>query len=199
LYAEYNGRQHWFPHTIAALQPRLAVSSIGGADAAKPWANNHHGGEMLASTRQLGCIAELKTRVGEQLGVIDWHDVTQSEIDAVRNVTGDRQWVHTERALPTPVGGTIAHGYYTLSLAPALLGQVMTLDGFSLAVNYGLQRLRFPAPLPVGDRVRMWATLDGVDEIPGGAARTLTFERAAGDKPVCVPEAVYRVFEEQVL
>jgi acyl dehydratase len=163
--------------------------------------NNNDGGEMLTSA-PIGRSAELKARVGGQLGVSDWHEVSQSEIDAFATVTGDHQWVHTdpERARSTPFGGTIAHGYYTLSLAPALLRQVLSLDGFSMAVNYGLEKLRFPAPLPVGDRVRMRVTLDRVDEIPGGAALalTLTFERPAGGKPVCVAQAMYRVFEEEI-
>ena len=114
-------------------------------------------------------------------------------------VTGDHQWIHTDpaRAAASPFGGTIAHGYLTLALAPALLDQVLPLDGFAMAVNYGLDKLRFPAPLPVGEQVRMRVALDAVDPIPGGAALslTLTFERAAGGKPVCVANAIYRVYE----
>jgi acyl dehydratase len=130
----------------------------------------------------LTSIDQLKPLVGEELGVSDWHQVTQRRIDEFADVTGDRQWIHTdpERAQTTPFGGTIAHGYYTLSVAPSLLAQVLAFDGFAMAVNYGLEKLRFPAPLPVGDRVRMRARLDRVDEFPGGATlvMTLTFERA---------------------
>ncbi len=126
--------------------------------------------------------------------------MSQAAIDAFADATGDDQWIHTdpERAAATPFGGTIAHGYYTLSLAPALLSEVVSLERLAMAVNYGLDKLRFPAPLPVGDRVRMRVRLERVDEFPAGATLvlTLTFERAGGGKPVCVAEALYRVFEE---
>jgi acyl dehydratase len=149
----------------------------------------------------LQSVDDLRARVGQELGVSAWHDVTQAQIDAFADATGDHQWIHTdpERARATAFGGTIAHGYYTLSLAPALLAQVVELDSFAMAINYGLEKLRFPAPLPVGDRVRMRVRLDRVDEFPGGAtlAATLTFERAGAGKPVCVAEALYRVFEEE--
>ena len=104
-----------------------------------------------------------------------------------------------ERAADSPFGGTIAHGYYTLALAPRLLADVLPLDGFAIAVNYGLDRLRFPAPLPMGEQARMRVRLDAVEPVPGGAALslTLTFERAAGGKPVCVANAVYRVYEQR--
>jgi long-chain acyl-CoA synthetase len=140
---------------------------------------------------------DLSARAGEDLGVSDWHLVTQGAIDAFADVTGDRQWIHTdrERARSTPFGGTIAHGYYTLALAPTLLAQVFPLDRFGLAVNYGLDKLRFPAPLAVGERVRLRARLDRVDVADDGAmlAVDLTFEREGGDKPVCVAKALYRV------
>jgi acyl dehydratase len=145
-------------------------------------------------------IDELRGRVGEELGVSDWHEVTQRRINLFADATGDRQWIHTDpdRARTSPFGGTIAHGYYTLSLAPTLLAEVLPLERFAMAVNYGLEKLRFPAPLAVGGRVRMRARLDRVDEFPGGATLglTLTFERAGGDKPACVAHALYRVIEE---
>jgi acyl dehydratase len=144
-------------------------------------------------------IEQLKASAGAELGVSEWHHVSQHEVDAFAEATGDRQWIHTdpERAATTPFGGTIAHGYYTLSLAPALLGDVISLDSFAMAVNYGIDKLRFPASLPVGDRVRMRVKLEGVEDFPGGAtlALTLTFERAGGGKPVCVAKTLYRVFE----
>lgn len=119
-------------------------------DPRRQGADDPRGDHMLTLTR----IDELKARTGEELGVSDWHEVTQDAIDAFADATGDRQWIHTdpERARSTRFGGTIAHGYYTLSLAPVLLGEVVSLD-FAIAVNYGLDKLRFPAPLPVGDRV----------------------------------------------
>jgi acyl dehydratase len=140
----------------------------------------------------------LRQAAGETLGTSDWHDVTQKDIDAFADVTGDHQWIHVEpeRAKDTPFGGTIAHGYYTLSLAPRFTAQVMALDGFAFVINYGLNRVRFPAPLPVGSRVRMTARLANLEDVPGGAQMTLelTFEREGGEKPVCVAETLARVY-----
>jgi acyl dehydratase len=146
----------------------------------------------------LNGLDEVKAYVGKELGVSDWHLVTQELIDQFAAVTGDDQWIHVdvERAKQSPFGGTIAHGYYTLSLAPRFSYDMFSFEGFAFGVNYGLNRVRFPAPLPVGDRVRMRATLEAVDDIPGGAQITteLTFEREGGEKPVCVAEALARVY-----
>jgi acyl dehydratase len=135
-----------------------------------------------------------------ELGTSGWHDVPQTAIDAFAEVTGDRQWIHTDpdRARRSPFGGTIAHGYYTLSLVPKLLDEVFPLDRFAAAVNYGFDRVRFPAPLPVGERVRMHANLDAVEPVHGGATLRLglTFEREGGDRPVCVAQALVRVIGE---
>ena len=143
-------------------------------------------------------IDELKSKVGDELGVSEWHDVTQEKIDAFAEVTGDDQWIHIdpERAKETPFGGTIAHGYYTLSLAPRFSYDLFQLDGVAFGLNYGLNKLRFPAPMPVGGRVRMRMELQSVDDIPGGAQITmkLTFESEGGDKPVCVAESLSRVY-----
>jgi acyl dehydratase len=143
-------------------------------------------------------LDELKQAEGETLGTSEWHDVSQEDIDAFADVTGDHQWIHVdpERAKDTPVGGTIAHGYYTLSLAPMFTEQVLSLDGFAFAINYGLNKVRFPAPLPIGSRVRMTAKLANLEDVPGGAQMTLelTFERDGGEKPVCVAETLTRVY-----
>jgi acyl dehydratase len=143
-------------------------------------------------------IDEVKAHVGEELGVSDWHEVTQDEINRFADVTGDHQWIHVdpERAKETPFGGTIAHGYYTLSLAPMFSYSLFNFEGFAFAMNYGLNRVRFPAPLPVGDRVRMRAKLASVDDIEGGVqiATELTFEREGGEKPVCVAETLVRAY-----
>jgi acyl dehydratase len=143
-------------------------------------------------------IDELRAKVGEELGVSAWHEVTQDEIDAFAEATGDHQWIHVdpERAKDTPFGGTIAHGLYTLSLGPGLSYAMFTVEGVAFGVNYGYDRVRFPAPLPVGSRVRMRATLAAVDEVPGGVQLrvTQTFERDGGDKPVCVAESLARVY-----
>ena len=143
-------------------------------------------------------IDELKSRIGDELGVSDWDDVTQEKIDAFAEVTGDDQWIHLdpERAKDTPFGGTIAHGYYTLSLAPKFSYALFSLEGIAFGLNYGLGKVRFPAPMPVGGRVRMRMALAAVDDIPGGAQITmkLTFESEGGDKPVCVAESLSRVY-----
>jgi acyl dehydratase len=149
--------------------------------------------------RTITGLDELRQAAGEELGTSDWHEVTQEAIDAFADVTGDHQWIHVdvERAKDTPFGGTIAHGYYTLSLVPMFNEQIFGLEGFAFALNYGLDKVRFPAPLPVGSRVRMHAKLAAIDEIPGGVQITVTatFEREGGDKPVCVAETVARVYE----
>jgi acyl dehydratase len=141
-------------------------------------------------------LAEVKSYVGKELGVSDWHLVTQEKIDEFAEVTGDDQWIHVERAKETPFGGTIAHGYYTLSLAPRFSYDMVKFEGFAFGVNYGLNRVRFPAPMPVGQKVRMRSKLLSVDDIPGGAqiATELTFEREGGEKPVCVAESLARVY-----
>jgi len=143
-------------------------------------------------------LDEVKSHVGKELGVSDWLEVTQATVDRFAEVTGDDQWIHLDvkRAKETPFGGTIAHGYLVLSLAPRLCYDMFTFDGFAFGLNYGLNRVRFPAPMPVGGRVRMRAKLVAVEEIPGGAQITteLTFEREGGDRPVCVAESLARVY-----
>ena len=148
--------------------------------------------------RTITGLDELKQAEGEDLGVSDWHEVSQKDVNTFADVTGDHQWIHldVDRARQTPFGGTIAHGYFTLSLAPRFTEQVMKLDGFAMAINYGLNKVRFPAPVPVDSAVRMRARLAELSEIPGGAQMImeLTFERDGGEKPVCVAESVVRVY-----
>jgi acyl dehydratase len=143
-------------------------------------------------------LDELKAHAGQEVGVSDWHEVTQEAINEFAEVTGDHNWIHVdvERAKETPFGGTIAHGYYTLSLAPKFSYSLMSVEGFAFGVNYGVNRVRFPAPLPVGSKVRMRMQLASVEDVPGGAQITteLTFEREGEDKPVCVAESLARVY-----
>ncbi|HUQ39794.1 MAG TPA: MaoC family dehydratase [Acidimicrobiales bacterium] len=143
-------------------------------------------------------IAGLKASIGQHLGYSDWHEVTQERVNQFAEATGDHQWIHVdpERAKAGPFGGPIAHGYLTLSLAPVLLGEVMRVDGVQMGVNYGLNKLRFPAPVKVGSKLRLGATVVEVEDIAGGAQYTvdLTFESENGDKPNCVAQAVYRVY-----
>ena len=143
-------------------------------------------------------IDELRAKVGEELGVSDWHEVTQDAINAFADATGDHQWIHVdpERAAQTPWGSTIAHGLYTLSLGPQFTFAMFTIEGFAFGLNYGYNKVRFPAPLPVNSRVRMRATLSSVDDVPGGVQLTVTqaFEREGEAKPVCVAESVARMY-----
>ena len=144
-------------------------------------------------------VADLRALEGTELGPTDWLEVTQEQIDAFAAVTGDHQWIHVdpERAAASPMGSTIAHGLLTLSLAPAFMEALMAFDGFAHALNYGYDKVRFPAPVPVGSRLRMRATITEVAEIPGGAqvTTTQTIEREGGDKPVCVAQSVARFYE----
>src|SRR6266480_383238 len=137
-------------------------------------------------------VEQLKQHVGTETRVGDWHTVTQDEINAFADATGDHQWIHVdpERAQAGPFGGPIAHGYLTLSLAPVLLGQVLQVNGISMGVNYGLNKLRFPAPVPVGSKLRLGGTLANVEDIAGGVQVTvdMTFEVEGKDKPSCVAQ-----------
>ncbi|MDO8212231.1 MaoC family dehydratase [Conexibacter sp. CPCC 206217] len=138
----------------------------------------------------------LRDQVGADLGVSSWHDVTQAAIDAFAQATGDFQWIHVdvERARASDFGSTIAHGLYTLSLGPLLNTEVFDVAGFSFGLNYGFERVRYPATLPVGARVRMHALLLSATEVPGGIQIVVrqTFEREGADKPACVADAVSR-------
>jgi acyl dehydratase len=144
-------------------------------------------------------IEDMKAKVGEHLGFSDWHVITQEQVDLFADATGDHQWIHVdpERARrESPFGGPIAHGYLTLSLGPVLLGEVTTVKGVSMAINYGCNKVRFPAPVPVGSRIRLGAVLDSLEELTGSAqaVMTLTFEVEGQSKPSCVVEAVFRYY-----
>ncbi|GGX95215.1 MaoC family dehydratase [Streptomyces minutiscleroticus] len=152
----------------------------------------------MAEPRIFASADELKAAVGEPLGHSDWLEVDQKRIDLFADATGDHQWIHVdpEKAAAGPFGTTIAHGYLTLSLLPALVPQVMRVEGLKMGVNYGTNKVRFPAPVPVGSRVRATATLKEVAEAGGGVQVTavVTVEREGGDKPVCVAESVSRYY-----
>lgn len=143
--------------------------------------------------------ADIKSLVGEEIGVSDWYEVTQDEINAFAKATHDEQWIHVdvERAKKeSPFGGPIAHGYYTLALVPHLMDQIWTVKGISAALNYGLNRLRFPAPVLIGTRIRLRAKLNSADDVPGGIqiVMHLTMELEDGTKPACVAEGVFRYY-----
>jgi acyl dehydratase len=140
----------------------------------------------------------LKAKVGSHLGYSNWHTVTQEEVNLFADATNDHQWIHVdpERAKAGPFGATIAHGYFTLSLGTSFLGEILAVDGPRLAVNYGLNRVRFPSPVPVGSKLRCGADLESVDDIEGGCQVTmkLTFEVEGSAKPACVAEIVFRYY-----
>jgi acyl dehydratase len=142
-------------------------------------------------------IDALPGLVGTTLGTGDWHQVTQEQVNLFADATGDHQWIHVdpEKAAQGPFGGTIAHGYLTLSLIPVLLPGVGRVEGIRMGINYGLNRVRFMAPVRVGSRVRASSTLKEVSEIPGGAQAIfeVTIEIEGVDKPACVAETVVRL------
>lgn len=141
-------------------------------------------------------VAGLRALVGQHLGYSDWLEITQERVNQFADATGDHQWIHVDvdRAAAGPFGTTIAHGFLTLSLIPEVLPRLLDVRGFAMGVNYGLDRVRFPAPVPVGSRVRAGAVVDEVSEVTGGVqtALTVTFERDGGDKPVCVARFLER-------
>jgi acyl dehydratase len=149
-------------------------------------------------TTTIDGIDGLKEKVGAHLGYSEWHEVTQEQVNLFADATGDHQWIHVdvERAKAGPFGGPIAHGYLTLSLAPTLLDEVIKVKGITMGVNYGLNKLRFPSPVPVGSKVRVGATLASVEDVAGGAQGTmdLVFEVEGNEKPVCVAQVVFRYY-----
>lgn len=150
----------------------------------------------MKSTRFAG-IDDAKARLGQEIGVSDWMLIEQERVNAFAQVTGDRQWIHvdTERAeRESPFGGPIAHGYLTLSLLAKFAQECIEVEGIKLAVNYGLNRMRFAAPVKVGSRVRARFLLSGVEDIHGGAQLVwqAVIEIEGGDKPACVAEMVTR-------
>jgi acyl dehydratase len=144
-------------------------------------------------------VEGIKTLVGKDLGKSDWIEITQEKVDLFAEATGDHQWIHVdpERARKeSPFGGPIAHGYLTLSLTPLFLPQLMEFTGFSMGVNYGTEKVRFPSPVPVGSKLRAGAVVDQVTEIKGGVQLqvTLTFEVEGGTKPACVATILVRQY-----
>jgi acyl dehydratase len=135
---------------------------------------------------------------GDSFGPSSWIDIPQAKIDAFAEATGDHQWIHVdpEKAAQGPFGTTIAHGYLTLSLIPIASYEVVPRSG-RMGINYGLNRVRFPAPLPSGSRVRTTFEVEHVEEFEGGRQLTMTavVEREGGDKPCCVAEVVFRSYD----
>jgi len=154
---------------------------------------------MLAdmAARTINGTEDLRSLIGEHLGYSDYVEITQDQVNQFADATGDHQWIHVdvERAKKeSPFGGPIAHGYLTLALTNLVLPEVLEVRGVSLGVNYGTGKVRFPAPVPVGSRVRGTAELTACDEIAGGIQTTIviTMEVEGGAKPACVVESLSR-------
>ena len=147
--------------------------------------------------REIASLAALKELIGQEVAVSNWVDITQERVNQFAEATGDRQWIHidVERSRKeSPYGGTVAHGFLTLSLLPKLMESAIVMPDVKMAVNYGLNKVRFMAPVPVGSRIRARMKLLTVDDIPGGAQVSweVTMEREGSDKPVCVAESIAR-------
>ncbi|WBO62078.1 MaoC family dehydratase [Streptomyces camelliae] len=142
-------------------------------------------------------LEELLALTGRDLGRTDWLEITQERVNTFADATDDHQWIHTDpqRAKEGPFGGPIAHGYLTLSLIIPLFGDLLHIGGISMSVNYGLEKVRFPSPVPVGAKIRLHGVVDSVEEIKGNGVQMLlnfTVEAEGNAKPVCVAQAVYR-------
>ena len=137
-------------------------------------------------------------KAGDRFGPSSWIEIPQEKIDAFAEATGDHQWIHVdpERAKDGPFGTTIGHGYLTLSLLPVMSYEVVPPQDGGMSINYGLNKVRFPAPVPSGSKVRGTFRVDAVEESDWGFQATMvaTIEREGGDKPVCVAEVVFRYY-----
>jgi acyl dehydratase len=146
-------------------------------------------------------VRTLGARIGQQIAVSDWLEVTQSRINQFADATGDHQWIHVEparAAVELPSHTTIAHGFLTLSLLSTLIRESIQVTDLRMAINYGLNRVRFVSPVPAGSRIRALITLKSVDAVTGGfqVAWDVTIEREAGDKPACAAEWIVRYYPQ---
>jgi acyl dehydratase len=146
--------------------------------------------------RTFASTDELASSVGTDLGTTDWITVTQDQVDKFAEATLDHQWIHTDtdRARSGPFGGPIAHGYLTMSLASHFLSDLARVEGISMGINYGVDKVRLPSPVPVGSRLRGRGEVVDVKEVPGGvqAVVRVTIEREGGDKPAAIVDTVSR-------
>ena len=142
-------------------------------------------------------LDELKTLSGTDLGHSSWLEITQDRVNAFAEATGDHQWIHVdvERAATGPFGGTIAHGYLTLALLIPLMTELLEVSGVRMSINYGLDKVRFPAPVPVGAKIRLNGTVAEAEEVKGNGVQItidFTVEIEGSEKPACVARGVYR-------
>ena len=149
--------------------------------------------------REFDSLAELKDLIGQEVAHSEWVEISQERVNTFADATGDHQWIHidVERAKrESPFGGPIAHGFLTLSLLPMLVANAIKLTYVKMGVNYGLNKVRFPSPVPVGSRVRARLKLLEIEDIKDGAQLTweVTIEREGQDKPVCVAESISRAY-----
>ena len=147
--------------------------------------------------REFESLAELKALVGQEVAVSDWETVTQERVDKFAEATGDHQWIHVDpqRAASGPFGTTIAHGFLTLSMLPLFFQRTIVLKDVRMGINYGLNRVRFTSPLPVGSELRTRMKLIAIEDLPENGAQMVwevTFERKGSDRPVCVAESISR-------
>ena len=150
--------------------------------------------------REVQGIAELEKHLGQELGTSDWVTVDQERINTFADATGDHQWIHIdeERAKAGPFGGTIAHGFLTLSLLPLLGAEVMNVTGMKMKINYGLNKVRFPKPVPAGAKVRDVVTLKEIVRKSSGIQVVMdhVIEIEGSDRPACIAEAVTLMVED---
>jgi acyl dehydratase len=149
-------------------------------------------------TTVVDTVEELRGLVGADLGSSNWVEIDQARIDTFADATEDHQWIHVdpERAQAGPFGTPVAHGYLTLSLLIPMWSEILDVKEVTSRVNYGLGKVRFPAPVPVNSKIRMKATLVSVEDVPGGVQLTIdaVLEREGGDKPVCVAQPIFRFY-----
>jgi acyl dehydratase len=146
-------------------------------------------------------LNDLKAHIGQELVVSDWVTIDQDRIDAFAHATGDHQWIHVdpERAAEGPFGATIAHGFLTLSLLPLFLDQCLRIEKLAMSINYGLNKVRFTSPVPVGSRIRVRLSLIACDPIESGGQQIemqVVFEREGSDKPVCIANSLTRRYPQ---
>jgi acyl dehydratase len=150
--------------------------------------------------RTINGLAELRALTGQEIGVSDWFLIDQDRINAFAEATGDHQWIHINEDMArqfSPFKTTIAHGFLTLSLLPMLMDKVWKIEGVKMGVNYGTNKVRFPAPVPVNSQVRLRATLSTLEDVDNNGVQlmlTAAFEREGSEKPVCVVESLMRMY-----
>jgi len=171
----------------------MATTIIEGLDGLKNLARG-----ITKSIDEVDGGAPVVHTVGVDLGYSNWMEITQDRVNTFADATDDHQFIHVDpaAAAETPFGGTIAHGYLTSSLGPALAKQVYEITGTKMGVNYGSDKVRYITPVPVGKRLRLGVKLTKVEDIPGGAQvyMTFTYELEGAERPACVAENIYRVY-----